>query len=46
MVLKSGADLNAMEKKDWEGMRRFARLVEAEVRAALSASLPVQPNED
>lgn len=34
MVLESRADLNAMDKKDWNGMRRFANIV---WQAALAA---------
>jgi hypothetical protein len=45
LVLKSGADLNAMEKKDWEGMRRFARLVEAEVLSARPVAQTAEPAE-
>ena len=41
MLLKSRADLNAMEEKDWNGMRRFANIV---WEASLAAS-PVADGE-
>ena len=28
LVMKANADLNAMEKREWDGMREFMRLVE------------------
>ncbi len=41
MVLESRADLNAMEEKDWNGMRRFANIVWRAALATIPATVSV-----